>query len=115
MAMTGITPANRGYENCTIGALSYYCAKTGHLELLVYRNSSTGHGLQSYRPSKKNISYESSNELSFVVLSFTKRMTSYALAKSESKSNRGFVFFFSMMFASCFKNEPLFLIHVPDY
>ena len=64
---------------------------------------------------KKNISYESSNELSFVVLSFTKRMTSYALAKSESKSNWGFVFFFSMMFASCFKNEPLFLIHVPDY
>ena len=43
---------------------------------------------------KKNISYESSNELSFVVLSFTKRMTSYALAKSESKSNWGFVFFF---------------------
>ena len=39
-------------------------------------------------------------------------MTSYALAKSESKSNWGFVFFFSMMFASCFKNEPLFLIHV---
>ena len=53
MAMTGITPANRGYDNCTIGALSYYCAKTGHLELLVYRNSSTGYGLQSYRPSKK--------------------------------------------------------------
>ena len=53
IAMTGITPANRAYENCTIGALSYYWAKTGHLELLVYRNSSTGHGLQSYRPSKK--------------------------------------------------------------
>ena len=53
MTITGITPANRTCENCTIGALSYYCAKTGHLELLVYRNSSTGYGLQSYRPSKK--------------------------------------------------------------
>lgn len=52
---------------------------------------------------------------SYLLLSFTKRTTSYALAKSESKSNRGFVFFFSMMFAGCFKNEPLFLIHTPDF
>lgn len=79
---TGITPADRAYENCTIGALSYYCAKTGYLELIVYRHSSTGHGLQSYRPSKKKNLMRAAR--TYLLLSFTKRTTSYVLAKSES-------------------------------
>jgi len=54
MAMTGTTPANRAYENCTIGAVSY------------------------------------------------------ALAKSESKSNRLFVFFFSMMLQAALKTNLFF-------
>ena len=115
MAMTGITPANRTCENCTRGRSFLLLRENGPSGTLSLSSQFYGTRFTILQAVKKNISCESSNELSFVVLSFTKRMTSYALAKSESKSNWGFVFFFSMMFASCFKNEPLFLIHVPDY
>lgn len=115
MAMTGITPANRAYENCTIGALSYYCAKTGHLELLVYRNSSTGHGLQSYRPSKKIYLMRAATSYHLWFCPAPRERLLILFRRVKAKVIGDLFSFFSMMFAGCFKNEPLLLIHEPDF